>query len=202
MKITGKEDLRIQKTMAGIHAAFEEMICEMDYDSITVKELCQQAGVNRSTFYLHYENLSDLLAESMETINQRFLSYFSLRGESVLDQVHTMELEDLVFVTREYLLPYLRFIRDNKKVYRAAFRNPSSMQVQARYDNLKRYILGPILERFEIPAAHRPYYMAYYIEGIAAIVKEWLRQDCADEVEMIADIIESCVRPKGGIDGK
>ena len=35
--------------------------------------------------------------------------------------------------------------------------------------------------------------MAYYVEGIIAIVKEWLRQDCTDEVEMIADIIESCV---------
>ena len=34
------------------------------------------------------------------------------------------------------------------------------------------------------------------VEGIIAIVKEWLRQDCADEVEMIADIIESCVRHK------
>ena len=51
MKITGKEDLRIQKTMAGIHAAFEEMICEMDYDSITVKELCARAMINKKTFY-------------------------------------------------------------------------------------------------------------------------------------------------------
>lgn len=40
--------------------------------------------------------------------------------------------------------------------------------------------------------------MAYYVEGIIAIVKEWLWQDCADEVEMIADIIESCVRPRDG----
>ena len=67
-----------------------------------------------------------------------------------------------------------------------------------RYRELKQRILGPILERFEIPAAWHPYYMAYYVEGISAIVKEWLRQDCADEVEMIADIIESCVRPRGG----
>lgn len=40
--------------------------------------------------------------------------------------------------------------------------------------------------------------MAYYVEGIIAIVKEWLQKDCADEVEMIADIIESCVRPRDG----
>ena len=70
------------------------------------------------------------------------------------------------------------------------------MQAHARYGEMKQQILSPILERFEIPAAHRPYYMAYYVEGIVAIVKEWLRRDCTDEVEMIADIIESCVRPK------
>ena len=70
------------------------------------------------------------------------------------------------------------------------------MQAHTRYGELKQHILSPILERFEVPSAHRPYYMAYYVEGIIAIVKEWLRQDCADEVEMIADIIESCVRHK------
>ena len=44
--------------------------------------------------------------------------------------------------------------------------------------------------------------MAYFVEGILAIVKEWLRQDCADEVEMIAGIIESCVRPSHRNDEK
>ena len=31
-----------------------------------------------------------------------------------------------------------------------------------------------------------------------AIVREWLRRDCADEVEMMADIIVACVRPEDG----
>ena len=72
------------------------------------------------------------------------------------------------------------------------------MRVDTRYVELKQHILHPILERFEIPAAHQPYYIAYYVEGIMAIVKEWLRKDCADEVETVAHIIEACVRPKGG----
>lgn len=32
-----------------------------DYEYITVKEICQKAGVNRTTFYLHYETIDDLL---------------------------------------------------------------------------------------------------------------------------------------------
>ena len=193
-----KSQSKYFNTALRMDEALIALLEEKDLEYITVKEICHQAGVNRSTFYLHYETISDLVNETMEMINQRFLSYFPQQEEEVLDNMDSRKLEDLVLVTRQYLLPYLHFIRDNKKVYRAAFRNPSSMQAHTRYGELKRHILGPVLERFQIPSAHQPYYMAYYVEGIIAIVKEWLRQDCADEVEMIADIIESCVRPRGG----
>ena len=193
-----KSESKYFNTALRMDEALIALLEEKDLEYITVKEICRQAGVNRSTFYLHYETISDLVNETLEMINQRFLSYFPQQEEEVLGNMDSRERKDLVLVTREYLLPYLHFIRDNKKVYRAALRNPSSMQAHTRYGELKQHILGPILERFEIPATHRPYYMAYYVEGIIAIVKEWLRQDCADEVEMIAGIIESCVRPRDG----
>ena len=188
-----KSESKYFNTALRMDEALITLLEKKDLEYITVKEICHQAGVNRSTFYLHYETTVDLVNETLEMINQRFLSYFPQQEEEVLGNMGSREREDLVLVTREYLFPYLRFIRDNKKVYRAAFRNPSSMQAHARYGEMKQQILSPILERFEIPAAHRPYYMAYYV---VAIVKEWLRRDCTDEVEMIADIIESCVRPK------
>ena len=191
-----KSESKYFNTALRMDEALIALLEKKDLEYITVKEICHQAGVNRSTFYLHYESIAELLDETMEMINQRFLSYFPQEEEAVLGDMEHRELNDLVFVTQEYLLPYLRFIQDNKKVYRAAFRNPSSMQANARYGVLKQRILNPILERFEIPTARRPYYIAYYVEGIAAIVKEWLRHDCGDSVEMIAAIIESCVRPK------
>lgn len=197
-----KSESKYFNTALRMDEALLALLEEKDLEYITVKELCHQAGVNRSTFYLHYETISDLVNETLEMVNQRFLSYFPQREEEVLGEMENREREELVLVTRDYLLPYLRFIRDNKKVYRAAFRNPGSMGAHTRYGELKQQILSPILARFEIPAAHRPYYMAYYVEGIIAIVKEWLRQDCTDEVEMIAGIIESCVRPRDGSNEK
>lgn len=191
-----KSESKYFNTALRMDEALIALLEKKDLEFITVKEICHQAGVNRSTFYLHYESIAELLDETMEMINQRFLSYFPQEEETVLGDLEHRALNDLVLVTQEYLLPYLRFIQDNKKVYRAAFRNPSSMQANARYGVLKQRILNPILERFEIPAARRPYYIAYYVEGIAAIIKEWLRHDCGDSVEMIAAIIESCVRPK------
>ena len=31
-----------------------------DFEFISIKEICDKAGVSRSTFYLHYENMNDL----------------------------------------------------------------------------------------------------------------------------------------------
>ena len=193
-----KSESKYFNTALRIDEALIALLEEKDLEYITVKEICRRAGVNRSTFYLHYETVADLVSEALETIDRRFLSYFPRGQQEVLENLGSRRREELVLVTREYLVPYLHFIRDNKKVYRAAFRNPGSVGADARYGELKRHILGPILEWFQIPAAHRPYYMAYYVEGIAAIVKEWLGRDCADDVEMIAGIIESCVRPREG----
>ncbi len=194
-----KSESKYFNTALRLDEALIALLEKKDLQYITVKEICHQAGVNRSTFYLHYETIADLLDETLEMINQRFLSYFPRREEEVLGHIGSRARADLFLVTEEYLLPYLRFIRDNKKVYRAAFRNPGSVQAHARYGQLKQHVLGPILARFEVPEAQRPYYIAFYVEGIAAIVKEWLRQDCADEIGTIAGIIQSRVRPEGGL---
>ena len=77
-----KEDLRVVKTLETIRRTFREMICEMDYEEITIKELTERAMINRKTFYLHYDTLDDLLRELQDEIVNSFtgqnISYHSL----------------------------------------------------------------------------------------------------------------------------
>lgn len=197
-----KSESKYFHTALRMNEALISLLEKKDLEFITVKEICETAGVNLSTFYLHYETISDLMNETVEMVDKRFLSYFSQRERDALSEMNGADLKELVLVSRAYLLPYLRFIRDNKHVYRAAFRNPAGMQAYARYEYLKNHILGPSLARFQISPESRPYYIAYYVEGIIAIVKEWLRRDCIDEVESISDIIENCVRPGSAQDGE
>ncbi len=63
MKITGYEDLRVQRTIKSIYDAFSELILERDYEKITVTELAKRAMINKKTFYRYYPTLDDLLAE-------------------------------------------------------------------------------------------------------------------------------------------
>ena len=60
---TGQEDLRVQRTKEAIRHAFTEMICDMDVDENSIKEVTERARINRKTFYLHYDSLDDLLRE-------------------------------------------------------------------------------------------------------------------------------------------
>ncbi len=173
-----------------------------DLEYITVKEICEKAGVNRSTFYLHYETIDDLANEAMENVNKRFLACFSQSADDFVHKIDDKKPEDLVLITQDYLIPYLQFIIENKKVYRASFRNPNEMQANVRYKNLKKYVLEPILKKFGVSETHWQYYIVYYIEGTTAIIKEWLNHDCQDPVETIAAIIEECVRPTNGIKGR
>ena len=63
----------------------------------------QKAGVNRSTFYLHYETMDDLLLETVEKLNKDF-------SASLLQR----EKEDFNLITPNFLKPYLEFVKKNR----------------------------------------------------------------------------------------
>ena len=58
-----------------------------DIEYITIKEICNKAGVNRSTFYLHYENINDLVEETMNYINKKFMNYFNENTKEFIEKI-------------------------------------------------------------------------------------------------------------------
>ena len=196
-----KSESKYFNTALCMDEALISLLKVKDLEYITVKEICEKAGVNRSTFYLHYETIDDLVNEAIETMNQRFMSYFA-DTKGIAEELNHTDLSNLVLITRDYLEPYLRFVSENKDLYRVAFRNPREMQANVKYGYIKKYIIEPILKRFGVPEVYWRYYIAYYIDGIMAIIKEWLETDCQDSIEMVAAVIEECVRPVDGTQGR
>lgn len=70
-----KSESKYFATAAKMDEAFLALLEKKDFAYIAVKEICTAAGVNRSTFYLHYETINDLLEESAGYINQQFVAY-------------------------------------------------------------------------------------------------------------------------------
>ena len=61
-----KIDARVIKTKEKFKEALKELILDNEnIEEISVKKLCEKANLNRGTFYLHYNNVDDVLNEIM-----------------------------------------------------------------------------------------------------------------------------------------
>ena len=82
-----KSESKFYNTALLMNQALIEILNKKDYEFITIKEICKKAGVNRSTFYLHYNNIDELLSECIENTDKKFISYFPENKKNILDNM-------------------------------------------------------------------------------------------------------------------
>ena len=196
-----KNESKYFNTAIKMDEALIILLEKKDFAYITVKEICETAGVNRSTFYLHYENTSDLLRETTKYIIDKHLAYYSAETSSISLRYEDCKKDELVFITAEYLIPYLTFIKENQRIFKVAIKQFDSMRFGDVYEKMFTHIFSPILCRFKVPVSKHAYIMKFYLTGIFAIVMEWLGKDCADSIENIVSVITDCVLGERNING-
>lgn len=180
-------------TAARMDEAFLKLLEEKDFEYITVKEICEKAGVNRSTFYLHYETVNDLLTESARYIFDKLIAYMPQDTSEFIERIQTRPLEELHLITPEYLMPYLNFIKEHRSIFRTAVEHSSVLGMDDAYIALNRHVFTPILDRFYIPPSKQQYIMLFYINGLMGVINEWLKEDCKDSVEHIISVMQICI---------
>lgn len=165
------------------------LLNEKEYEFITIKEICKKAGFNRSTFYLHYENIDDLLKETLTYKNKLFLSYF--KNEKI--DLNTSNLSSLKFLNDKYLIPYLKFVKDNKDLFRLSFIKKNILNSEGDLNTLYKEIIYPILTRFDVKEIYKKYYAMFFIEGVIGIIKEWVKRDFKESEIEISSLISSLI---------
>ena len=169
-------DMRVARTRKALRSAFTDMICEMDYEQITIKELTERAGVNRKTFYLHYDSLDDLLGEMQNEMSKRFLARIKdLQPPYDMDKI-----------TRAF---YLSMEESGKFGERLA--------CSGNYHYINRRMVSSIMRntwKKENEKAKDPYLqnivMAYVSQSTLAIYRQWV----ADKKRIpLEDIIETTI---------
>lgn len=188
-----RSESRYFSTAVRMDEAFLRLLEKKDFEYITVQELCREAGVSRSTFYLHYETLGDLLEESTRHMYDSFQSYFDVPSGTFIARLSDCPDEELNLLTPKYLLPYLRYVREHRRLFRTALKNARTLQLDEAYADLFRHVFAPILERRQVPEDDRAYLMTFYIHGLMAIVSRWLENDCADSEERVIALMLRCV---------
>ena len=188
-----KAESKYFNTAVKFDKALLSLLEQKPFEYITISEICTKAGVNRSTFYLHYENTSDLLKETTAYVLDNFTSYFCVDTESIATKFANCDLQDLKFINEKHLHPYLSFIKENQRVFSAVLSQPMTFDSKAIFKRLFDNIFKPILDRFHYPRDEQNYVMMFYLNGITAIITEWLKDGCQKSIEDISAIIQICI---------
>ena len=141
-----KSESKYYNTALLMDEALLILLEKKEFEYITVKEICQKAGVNRSTFYLHYENTSDLLEETIGYINDKIKISFSEK----IEDVNSINKNDLFFVTPKYLIPYLTLVKENKKIFKLIHNKPHLFKNKQTAEMLYHDLFSVILTKYNV----------------------------------------------------
>lgn len=134
MKLTGKEDLRVRRTLEAIRRSFEELMLEKDFEKITVTELAGRAMINKKTFYAYYPSLDDLLAEIQDELSEEFA-----------ERTKDYTFRDIDKLTREFFLfseekgPFYEKITCTDSIIRNRMIRNVTKANDRKYSDLKQY---------------------------------------------------------------
>lgn len=186
--MTGSAKIKLQQALI-------LLLDEEQFSCITVSKICKNAGVHRSTFYTYYDNQFDLLEDAYDYLTQLFKTEFEhYQAEYDLSQEKNL-------ISNAYLLPYLTFVKDHQKIYKIYFEHQNDFHHKERFDSLVFHIFTPRYQAHGITDSKRITYMSsFFMAGILQVIWGWLRNDCAEPIEEIADIIQTCI-PKRRNDG-
>lgn len=184
-----KSESKYYNTALLMDEALLLLLEKKEYDFITVKEICEKAGVNRSTFYLHYENIDDLLLETIDLINNRFLSAFN---NETINPVFSNK-DELFLITDKYLIPYLNLIKEHKKIYKLIHQKPYIFNNQKTFKELYKNLFEIILEKYGVLDDEKEYVFVYFSYGTIAVIDKWIENDCKDDIYKICLIIKKLI---------
>lgn len=177
-----KGNQQFQQTSQRIQAVTMALLEKESVQKITIRRICEDAGINRSTFYAHYLDLYDLLEKMNEAMTLRMVE--ATRPKDAATEKYYQE---------PFNWNFLEFIRENKTFYKAWMHYSPQGLFQIGGKNLlehiseRRMALGHITEPTELK-----YFNVYYSGGMNAILHLWLESDCQEDAQTIRELLKRC----------
>jgi AcrR family transcriptional regulator len=151
---------------------------EKPIHSITIKSLCQNAQINRSTFYLHYSDQYQLLHELEENIMKETLEHLS-NIDSHKDNL-------------KYIESLLLYIKANADIFYVLLCQPNNLTFQSQFVNKVFENIEQSLS-FEFNKKERKYIFQFIMKGCHAIIQEWIISNFDTSEKSLTKLIFSLV---------
>lgn len=180
-----QNDHRVRVTKMLLRKAFTGLLSQKPIQSISVKELCMLASVNRSTFYTHYQDIYALL-EEIE--NDMYLSF-----QKALEPLLTAKEGNPV----EICMGIFECLKDNSDMCIIMLGDYSDKQFMSKLINLGREkCLETYAKHFKNASPKQiDYFYTFVSAGCIALLRQWLAEGMvrsAEEIAHTAEKIMSC----------
>ncbi|MBO5022525.1 MAG: TetR/AcrR family transcriptional regulator [Clostridia bacterium] len=168
-----KNNSRYKISSQKIEDAFLTLILNHKYEDITISQICNQANINRSTFYCHYDDINDLIIKIENKFAKGTASIFNYGNRQ----------------THEAFIEMFTFIKENKYFYKAFLNIP---YITLAETNTKKEVLKNIEEKTSIDKASNIslfYRASFFGAGIKEMCRIWLQRDCHESPEQMATLL-------------
>ena len=175
-----KKDLRYSRTEQLLQEAFLEFLNVKPVERITIRDLTERAGINRCTFYHHYQDIYDLLERVEDGVMEHVLEM--MRG------FHPNREED---VSLRYFECFCRYIYENRTVYCVLTNGQESHFIKKLLNMISEYMSGLAEKENEGDKQSHEYAVAYSIGGVVGVLHKWMKEDFRSQPELIAGYISN-----------
>lgn len=164
---------RFQSTEESIQKALFSLLRFKPYNDISIKEICYEAGINRSSFYSHYQDINDLMIKTENSLSEKISTIFNPQ----------------IVWNQEVFEKLFQFLLDNKSFYKAYLTtNEQTFMEKADFKKFIEIIkLNNIDSKF--PSEEIVYHMAFFAGGIKAMAKSWIQNGCKQTPKEMSKII-------------
>ena len=162
-----KKDLRIVKTQNALYNSLIKLIKDKPFEEIKVADICNDALVNRSTFYAHYSDKYDLFIDFINNLKDTMLKDLEQNEQIVNTKKYYMEMISLI----------LDHIESKKDIYSSILISNKSGII---FDIIGDVAVKDINKRMEISNIHQgnvptDIMVIFYLGAVTSVGIEWLR---------------------------
>ena len=173
-----KSESKYFNTALRLDEALIALLEEKDLEYITVKEICQRAGVNRSTFYLHYTDIYNMLESVEDELFDEILHTIRTHPVSPFNKDSFPFIEDIFAI-----------LFDNREICAALLGPHGDIGFLHRIEEmLSQYSLAALREAFPERMDNLKYTYAYCVAGGVGLIKDWLSHGCEESPQHMAQL--------------
>lgn len=180
-----KKDLRIVKTQNALYNSLIKLIKDKPFEEIKVADICNDALVNRSTFYAHYSDKYDLFIDFINNLKDTMLKDLEQNEQIVNTKKYYMEMISLI----------LDHIESKKDIYSSILISNKSGII---FDIIGDVAVKDINKRMEISNIHQgnvptDIMVIFYLGAVTSVGIEWLRDKDKYNKEDILNYLDELI---------